>query len=265
MSLRNILGLSGVAKNENKLAQYLGNKFEFWMVLIAIWLPVQWAMERHQQLSKFAINMSNWLVWSFFLIETVCLFLLVDNKKKYIFTNWMNLVVITAGFPLVWTHTPLIGIIRGLQLLIMTRLLLPWWDSCIQVLGRNRLGATLVVAIIITSLWGVLIYFVDPTIKSPWDGIWWAWETLTTVGYGDIVPTNTWGRLLGIVLMLMGILLVSLLTANFSAFLIGKTSKKIEKEEEKILSLIQTINNRLNNIEKQLTHLNTIEKFRSSE
>ncbi len=256
MSLRTLVGLSGVSNKENRLAQKWGRRFEFWMVLIAIWLPVQWAMERHHQITKDAINTGNWIVWSFFLIETVCLLMLVDNKKKYLASNWMNLIVITVGFPTVWTHTPLIGVIRGLQLLIMMRLLLPWWDSCIQVLGKNKLGATLVIAIIITSLWGVLIYFVDPTIKSPWDGIWWAWETLTTVGYGDIVPTNFWARILGILLMIMGILLVSLLTANFSAFLISKTSAKIKKEEDEILQLVKLINNRMDKIEKQLVKLN---------
>lgn len=265
MSFRNFVGLSGVAKYENRLAKKWGRRFAFWMIIIAIWLPVQWAMERNHQLTKGTINTCNWIVWSFFVIETVCLLLLVDQKKKYISTNWMNLVVITLGFPTVWTNTPLIGAIRGLQLLIMMRLLLPWWDSCIQVLGKNKLGATLIVAIIITSLWGVLVYFVDPAIRSPWDGIWWAWETLTTVGYGDIVPTNVAARILGIILMIMGILLVSLLTANFSAFLISKTSKKLEKEEDEILHLIKTLNNRLDNIESKLTQLNHTQKSQKSE
>lgn len=256
MPLRKFVGLAGVSPDDNYLAQIWGRRFGFWMILIAIWLPVQWAMERHQTISKGAINASDWIVWSFFVIETVCLLILVDNKKEYLLRNWMNLVIIIVGFPVVWTHTPLVGILRGLQLLIMLRLMLPWWDSCIQVLARNRLGTTLVVAIIITSLWGVLIYFVDPAVKTPWDGIWWAWETITTVGYGDIIPVNLWSRLLGISLMLMGIILVSLLTANFSAFLISKSSEKIIKEEDQILKLIKDLHVRLNKIEDQLNKFN---------
>lgn len=256
MSFRKLVGLAGVSNDENYFAQFWGRRFEFWMVLIAIWLPVQWAMERHHQITKDAIYTANWIVWSFFVIETICLLYLVRNKKEYIFKNWMNPMIIIIGFPVVWAHTPLVGIVRGLQLLIMMRLLLPWWDSCIQVLARNRLGTTLVVAIIITSLWGVLIYFVDPSVKSPWDGIWWAWETLTTVGYGDIIPSTLWSRLLGITLMLMGIVLVSLLTANFSAFLISKSSAKIEQEEDEILNAVQELHARLTKIENQLDKLN---------
>ena len=105
-------------------------------------------------------------------------------------------------------------------------------------------------------MWGVLIYFIDPAVKTPWDGIWWAWETITTVGYGDIIPSTIWSRVLGITLMLMGVLLVSLLTANFSAYLISKSSEKMEKEEDEILKLVRNLNSRLYKIENQLEKLN---------
>jgi voltage-gated potassium channel len=195
-------------------------------------------------------------VWLFFVVETFSLLQLVNNKKHYILTNWMNPIIIILGFPTIWNHTVLVGIVRGLQLLIMLRLLLPWWDSCIQVLARNRLGTTLAIAILITTLWGVLIYFVDPSVKTPWDGIWWAWETITTVGYGDIIPSTLWSRLLGITLMLMGVLLVSILTANFSAYLIKKSGEKMDKEEDEILNIVRNLNARLLRIENQLEKLN---------
>ena len=121
MSLRKLVGLSGVAKNENYLAQTWGRRFEFWMILIAIWLPLQWTMEQHHQMSKGAIYIGNWLVWLFFVTETICLLKLANNKKHYILTNWMNPIIIILGFPAIWNHTALVGIIRGLQLLIMMR------------------------------------------------------------------------------------------------------------------------------------------------
>jgi voltage-gated potassium channel len=213
-------------------------------------------MEKHHQISTGDIYIANWLVWLFFVVETFSLLQLVNNKKHYILTNWMNPIIIILGFPTIWNHTVLVGIVRGLQLLIMLRLLLPWWDSCIQVLARNRLGTTLAIAILITTLWGVLIYFVDPSVKTPWDGIWWAWETITTVGYGDIIPSTLWSRLLGITLMLMGVLLVSILTANFSAYLIKKSGEKMDKEEDEILNIVRNLNARLLRIENQLEKLN---------
>ena len=46
-----------------------------------------------------------------------------------------------------------------------------------------------------------------------WDGIWWAVVTVTTVGYGDLYPKTVQGRLIGMVLMFVGIGFLSLLTA----------------------------------------------------
>lgn len=89
---------------------------------------------------------------------------------------------------------------------------------------------------------------VDPGIETPLDGIWWAWVTVTTVGYGDIVPVTTIGRIFAGFLILLGIALFSMLTASFSAFFLSESenkltakeienSQKLEKLQEKISSL----------------------------
>jgi voltage-gated potassium channel len=52
------------------------------------------------------------------------------------------------------------------------------------------------------------------------DAMWWAAQTVTTVGYGDVVPDSGWGRLIGIVVMAFGVSAVSFITAVVtSAFL----------------------------------------------
>ncbi|MDY7001787.1 MAG: potassium channel family protein, partial [Thermodesulfobacteriota bacterium] len=55
---------------------------------------------------------------------------------------------------------------------------------------------------------------------------WWAVVTLTTVGYGDIVPATTLGRVLGLMVMISGIGLVSTLTGNLASMLVERHAKK---------------------------------------
>lgn len=252
---RKYIGLAGVAKDENYVAQRFGKFFESLMLLIVIWLPIQLYLSHIAQLSLNTIRISNWLVWGFFVIETVTLSSLVTNKRRYILNNWLNWIIIIGGFPSFWDHSQLIAILRTVQLIILTRMLVPAWDRMLKILSRNKLGTTLIVFFILTMLWGVLISAVDPGIHSIGDGIWWAWQTVTTVGYGDIIPESTLGRVLGILLMLLGVGIISLLTANFSAYIINRGTDAIKQEEDQLLNTVNQIQKQLDQIQKTLAKL----------
>jgi voltage-gated potassium channel len=75
---------------------------------------------------------------------------------------------------------------------------------------------------------GIVISQVDPAISSIGDGIWFAWGTLTTVGYGDVVPKSTAGRLIGGVLTFLGLVFFWLISANIAAFLVRRDVERKE-------------------------------------
>ena len=62
---------------------------------------------------------------------------------------------------------------------------------------------------------------------TTWDGIWWAVETVTTVGYGDLQPTSVQGRIVAMVVMLFGIGFLSVLTATIASWFV-----KTERSDE---------------------------------
>ncbi|MDQ3777183.1 MAG: potassium channel family protein [Pseudomonadota bacterium] len=142
----------------------------------------------------------------------------------------MNVAIILAGFPILWDYTPLVGLLRQLRLLLLLALLAQFIPSVRQVLLRNHLGYTLLIAIVITVVSGILISQVDPAISSIGDGMWFAWVTLTTVGYGDVVPKSTAGRLIGGVLTFLGVVFFSLISANLAAFLVRRDVEKVERK-----------------------------------
>lgn len=61
-----------------------------------------------------------------------------------------------------------------------------------------------------------------------WDSVWWTLVTVFTVGYGDIRPITTGGRVIGVLVMASGVILVSLITASISSILV---TKKIREEQ----------------------------------
>ena len=83
-------------------------------------------------------------------------------------------------------------------------------------------GVTLLAA----GLGGVIARVVDPgDFPSLSDALWWSLQTVTTVGYGDVVPRHTEGRIIGSIIMCMGIGFITVVTAAVTATLIGSAER----------------------------------------
>ena len=63
------------------------------------------------------------------------------------------------------------------------------------------------------------------------DALWWSFVTATTVGYGDLSPTTTGGRVVASFLMLAGIGFISILTGTIASFFMAEEKRKTAKEE----------------------------------
>lgn len=81
------------------------------------------------------------------------------------------------------------------------------------------------------------------------DALWWSLQTVTTVGYGDIVPKQTAGRLIGAVLMLNGIALITVISAAVTATLIEQARRLRSDSEEQVLAKLEQIEARLAQME----------------
>ena len=248
MKLSQLIGLSGVAKDENPEAIKWAKYLETPMIFVAIMVLFQWVASRDDLLSNSNLRLYDWVIWFLFILETVSLSFIVTNKRRYLLSNWLNLVIIFSGLLLIWDINIHIAILRGLRILLIFGLLAHLAKTWRKVLSRNQLGYTLLLSFLLVFMSGAIVSRFDPAIETVWDGIRWAWVSITTVGYGDIVPTSGLGKLFGSFLILLGIGLFAMLTANISAFLIGRDE---DKEQLELLKKLNHIEERLKTIEQQ--------------
>jgi voltage-gated potassium channel len=127
---------------------------------------------------------------------------------------------------------------------------------------RMSLAQALALSITITSCTvlaaaGAVTYTDPEQFPHLGVGLWWAAATVTTVGYGDVVPSSPGGRLIGGALMFLGIASLALLTAiAASAIVVGEVrseEREIEREETQILSELRKLTSRITRLE-GITH-----------
>jgi voltage-gated potassium channel len=83
---------------------------------------------------------------------------------------------------------------------------------------------------LVTVAAGVGIRLLDRAeFDNVWVGLWWAVQTVTTVGYGDVVPHNPNGRIVGAALMLVGIAFLTVITAMITATLVEVLRRRYER------------------------------------
>lgn len=250
MQLPRYTGLVGVRQDERPSARKWGARFEWPMIIVALWIPVQWFCAQSGWLSPSALHWLDALIWMFFLAETTLLVYFVRQKRRYLLDNWMNVVIIVAGFPLIFDdNSLLVGILRGLRVLMVVGVFVHFSKTLRALLARNSLGVTLIVSLVVVIVAGAVVSHLDPAITTVFDGVWWALVTITTVGYGDVVPKSDVGRLFGALIILLGVALFALLTANISAFLIGRDAAK---EDAELRGRLKDIQERIIRIEKAL-------------
>jgi voltage-gated potassium channel len=80
---------------------------------------------------------------------------------------------------------------------------------------------------------GILMRFVDhDEYDNVWVGMWWALQTATTVGYGDVTPKHVSGRIVASVVMLQGIAFLAILTAAITSVFVARASEELHTQHE---------------------------------
>jgi voltage-gated potassium channel len=152
---------------------------------------------------------------------------IAESRRTYIRQNWFDLVfVVLLASPALRLLTALrfIRILPALKFGLMLR------DNRKRILrlillSRDSFPVAMAIVFGMVFIFGSCVFLLErgenPSFGSIHDGLWWAFVSLTTVGYGDIVPITDAGRIVAVILIVFGVAVYSLLIANLTHYLNG--------------------------------------------
>ena len=168
------------------------------------------------------IDVVQWVCWVAFAADLVYGIWNAESKVAYLKKHPLEVMSVVLPF------------LRPLRLLRV----ISFGGLAIQKIAIGRQFA-ITVKVVITALFIAYISAVQITIaergaegsniKDFGDGIWWAFTTVTTVGYGDRFPITGEGRFLAVLLMIMGISLVGVITASVASWFVKMSNNETTK------------------------------------
>jgi voltage-gated potassium channel len=227
------IGLAGVAPDDNPRALDWQKRLHPFMVAIALLSLPAYILDtalQHPDWHRVAMVLDA-VILAAFTAELVWMLRVSSFPATYLTENWLNAVIVAGALAaLLGAATEWVAVVRVMRVavsgLVMLRALTGFRD-----LFTHR-GAPALIGIAFLTLLcaGGMFYWIDPAIHSYWDGLWLAFTTGTTVGYGDVVPTTGASRAFAALMVLIGVSLMTLFTANVVAFFVGREETELRRE-----------------------------------
>jgi voltage-gated potassium channel len=174
----------------------------------------------------------NWLIWVIFAVELTAILIVASRKGAALRAHWLDVAIVALTIPLFGQLLSSLRLFRFLRLLravaIISRAIQA--ERRLTSTGLFRVVALLTVFLVVVA-GAAQATFDSNEFPSMWDGVWWAVVTVTTVGYGDLYPTDVEGRIIGIALMLLGIGFIAVLTATVASQFIQNDTSTAEMLE----------------------------------
>jgi len=227
------IGLGGVTAEDNPRAHLWQQRLHWAMVLIALMGVPAYMLDSAQQsdLSHRIAGILDVFILAAFAAEMVWMLCISSFPLRYLLENWLNVVIVAGAAAAVWgSDTGWIAIVRGMRVAIAVLVVVRTAAEFHILFTRNGAPLLVGVGVITLLLAGAALYGLDPKITTYGDGLWLAFITATTVGYGDVVPTTGPSRMVAALIVMAGFALIALFTANIVAFFIGRDDTRLRED-----------------------------------
>ena len=224
-TVRMWLGVGGVPPGESKLTHQWEERLR-WLMMTMAALSVPSAIIDDLAIThvwREGVFMLDLLIFSAFAGELLWMLYVSERPWRYLRYNWLDVVIIAAAAAALFgSDSEWIAVARLLRLTLVSLLMLRLLTALRELTTPQGVPFLMAFGFVSLGLAGAGFYFLEPTIHSYWDGVWLAFVTGTTVGYGDLVPTTALSRLFAAFMVVVGFGTLSLVVAQLTAFLVGQ-------------------------------------------
>ena len=156
------------------------------------------------------------------IIEFFTRFLDSDNKKRFILKNWTELIAAIPldliMMPFVLSDAGLLRLFKVLKFIKVIALFSQFFETIDIFLKKTHLDEIFGVTLLVVLASTLGLYLFDPSITNLFDSLWFVLSTMTTVGYGDIMPQSGIGRIIGLIILIVGVLIFSTVTGAMASY-----------------------------------------------
>jgi voltage-gated potassium channel len=186
-------------------------------------------------------------------IEFIYSYMHANDKRKY-FEN--NFITIIGMLPVDFVFLRALRLIKLLQLIKIYVLSKDDEELITNFLKRTYLDKIIVTAILFVFAITVLICLADPSMNSVHDALWYVLVSMTSTGYGDIVPATPSGYIIGAVAIIGGILIFSAITAVISSIYVSKISRHnhegLESKIDDLTSEVEELKRKIDELKEEI-------------
>lgn len=218
------IGLAGIEPDDNARAHFWQKRLHPVMVTIALLAVPAYFLDSAQSipaLHRIAYGL-DMLIFAAFLAETVWMVHLSSHPVRYLVDNWLNTVIlISALASVLGASTEWVALVRVMRVTVAGLVLVRTITGFTFLFTRRGAPILVGASFLVLLSAGGLLYWIEPSVDSYWDGLWLAFVTGMTIGYGDVVPTTGTARAVAAGVGLIGVALVTMFTASVVSFFVG--------------------------------------------
>ncbi|MBB5018981.1 voltage-gated potassium channel [Chitinivorax tropicus] len=240
--IRVLLGSAGVPPGDTAEA-YEWERRLHWLMLFVAMLALPTYYLEEIAIGDQLHQVGRWLdalILAAFSFELVWMMRVVKQRRRYLLHNWLDVLIIAASAASFFgIGTEWVALTRVLRLTAVAMMIIRVMSSVRHLFSPDGLPYVLLFGILTMLCGGAAFYWLEPTIHSFGEGVWLAFTTAATVGYGDLVPTEPASRVFAVILVLVGYSMLGMVTASIASIFIGEDEKTLRREMHRDIQKLQ--------------------------